>query len=51
MAGRGGRYDGLVGVGGGSALDTTKGVSLRLANAGPVQRYFGVELVPTRGRR
>ena len=44
-----GEYDGIVGVGGGSALDTAKGVSLRSANEGPIQRYFGVELVPTTG--
>jgi alcohol dehydrogenase len=48
-AGDGGTYDLLVGVGGGSALDTTKGVSLRLANPGPLQQYFGVELVPATG--
>ncbi len=42
-------YDLLVGVGGGSALDTAKGVSLRTANPGPLQQYFGVELVPATG--
>lgn len=45
----GGAYDLLVGVGGGSALDTTKGLSLRSANPGPIQQYFGVELVPATG--
>ncbi len=45
----GGGYDVLVGVGGGSALDTAKGVSLRSANPGPIQQYFGVELVSNRG--
>jgi alcohol dehydrogenase len=44
-----GPLDLLVGVGGGSALDSTKGVSLRLANPGPLQQYFGVELVPQTG--
>src|SRR5689334_15561145 len=42
-------YDLLVGVGGGSALDTAKGVSLRSANPGPIQQYFGVELVGSTG--
>ena len=46
---RKGPIDLLVGVGGGSALDSTKGVSLRLANPGPLQQYFGVELVPQTG--
>jgi alcohol dehydrogenase class IV len=45
----GAAYDLLVGVGGGSAMDTTKGVSLRCANPAPLQQYFGVELVPAPG--
>ncbi|HET7770922.1 MAG TPA: iron-containing alcohol dehydrogenase [Chloroflexota bacterium] len=48
-AAAGGDFDGIVGVGGGSALDTAKGVSLRTANDGPLQRFFGVELVPATG--
>jgi alcohol dehydrogenase len=42
-------HDAIVGVGGGSALDTAKGLSLRSANPGPLQRYFGVELVEKTG--
>lgn len=42
-------YDAICGVGGGSAMDTAKGVSLRLANPGPIPQYFGVELVPNTG--
>ncbi|MBI3972844.1 MAG: iron-containing alcohol dehydrogenase [Chloroflexi bacterium] len=45
----GGAYDLVAGVGGGSAMDTAKGVSLRSANPGPIQQYFGVELVPATG--
>ena len=48
-AATGEQFDVLVGVGGGSALDTTKGVSLRSANPGPIQQYFGVELVSKTG--
>ena len=46
---RAGNYDAVVGVGGGSSLDTAKGVSIRTANDGPVSRYFGVEQLPARG--
>ena len=46
---RAGNYDAVVGVGGGSSLDTAKGISIRTANDGPVSRYFGVEQLPARG--
>jgi len=45
----GGGYDAIAGVGGGSAMDTAKGVSLRASNPGPLTQYFGVELVPQTG--
>ena len=39
----------VVGVGGGSALDTAKGVALLLRNAGTLQDYFGIGLTKQRG--
>ena len=38
--------DVLIGFGGGSALDTTKAASVLLSNEGPIDRYFGTNLVP-----
>ena len=38
--------DVLIGFGGGSALDTTKAASVLLTNEGPIDRYFGTNLVP-----
>ena len=38
--------DVLIGFGGGSALDTTKAASVLLSNEGPIERYFGMNLVP-----
>lgn len=36
----------LVGLGGGSAMDSTKAASLRACHPGPVTRYFGMHKVP-----
>ncbi len=44
-----GRYDLLVGLGGGSSIDTAKGLSVLLAHGGDVQDYIGVDKVPGPG--
>ena len=41
------KVDGVVGIGGGSSLDTAKGVKLLLTNPPPVNKYFGREGVIT----
>ena len=38
--------DVIIGFGGGSALDTTKAASVLLSNEGPIDKYFGINLVP-----
>ena len=38
--------DVIIGFGGGSALDTTKAASVLLSNEGPIDKYFGMNLVP-----
>ncbi|MHB8916731.1 MAG: iron-containing alcohol dehydrogenase [Desulfocucumaceae bacterium] len=43
------RYDVIVGLGGGSAIDVAKGVSVLSANPGVISDYFGIEQVPVRG--
>jgi len=43
---RKGNYDLLVGLGGGSSMDTTKGFSVLLAHGGDGQDYTGVDKVP-----
>ena len=40
------RVGGFGGFGGGSALDTTKAASVLLSNEGPIDKYFGINLVP-----
>lgn len=42
-------YDLLVGVGGGSSMDTAKGLSVLLAHGGNSQDYLGVNRVPEPG--
>lgn len=43
------RPDVIVGLGGGSSLDISKVASVLLTNAGPVDKYFGMEMVPQAG--
>lgn len=49
-AAREGDFDVFVGVGGGSAMDLTKMVAAMMGNEGKVEDYYGVDLVPRRGR-
>lgn len=39
----------IIGIGGGSSLDTAKGTSIMATNPGKVMEYAGMELVPNRG--
>jgi alcohol dehydrogenase len=39
----------IIGFGGGSSLDISKVTSVMLSNAGPLEEYFGMELVPNPG--
>ena len=41
--------DVIVGLGGGSSLDISKVASVMLTNEGPIEKYFGMELVPKPG--
>jgi alcohol dehydrogenase class IV len=41
--------DGVVGVGGGSSMDTAKGVDVLLSNAPPINRYFARPGMPPAG--
>lgn len=41
--------DVIIGLGGGSSLDISKITSVMLTNAGPIEKYFGMELIPNPG--
>ncbi len=43
------KYDIIIGVGGGSSLDVSKGASIMVANGGKVLDYVGNDLVPRPG--
>ncbi|RJX34906.1 MAG: iron-containing alcohol dehydrogenase [Desulfarculus sp.] len=45
-----GDFDVFVGVGGGSAMDLTKMVAALMVNPGRLEDYFGIDMVPRRGR-
>ncbi len=49
MVTRKGRYDIVVGVGGGSVLDMTKVAAISRTNPGPMREYVGVDLVKKPG--
>ena len=40
------KADLILGLGGGSVLDTAKAASVLAGNEGPIERYFGVDLIP-----
>jgi len=46
---KGAGYDLLVGVGGGSSMDTAKGISVLVKNGGSIRDYFGIDKVPAKG--
>ena len=39
----------LIGLGGGSSMDTAKGTSIVMTNGGSVRDYFGIDMVPKPG--
>ncbi|SER87374.1 Alcohol dehydrogenase, class IV [Pseudomonas sp. NFACC02] len=46
---RDGGHDGLIGLGGGSAIDIAKGVAAFAGHGGPLAELFGVDLVTRKG--
>lgn len=46
---RGGNHDGLIAVGGGSAIDIAKAASVMATNEGSIEQYFGTNLVKEPG--
>ncbi len=46
---RSGRYDLVVGLGGGSSLDVAKGVAMMVTNTGSILDYVGLNMFPKRG--
>jgi alcohol dehydrogenase class IV len=46
---RSGGFDAIIGFGGGSSLDVSKGVSLLGKNKGKILDYVGIDMVPLRG--
>ena len=44
-----GRYDSVIGLGGGSSLDIAKLVSVMAKNPGKISDYFGIDVVPNPG--
>ncbi|MBI4806053.1 MAG: iron-containing alcohol dehydrogenase [Desulfovibrio sp.] len=48
-AAREAKPDVIIGMGGGSSLDIAKATSVLMTNEGPIDKYFGMELVPKPG--
>jgi alcohol dehydrogenase class IV len=46
---RNGSYDAIIGLGGGSSIDTAKGFSVLLAHGGDGQNYIGTDKIPGPG--